>query len=336
MEQGTSRKLPIGIQSFEKLRSADFLYVDKTALVYRLAKEGIPCFLSRPRRFGKSLLLSTFEAYFQGKRELFKGLAIEQLEKEWEQHPVLHLSLNAENYVDSQRLEGILEDQLSGWERIYGNANDKDKSPSRRFMNVIRQAYEQTGQRVVVLVDEYDKPMLNTFDDPELQDKFRSILTGFYTVLKDADRWLQFVFITGVTKFAQMGVFSNLNQLRDISMHPAYTTLCGMTLPEIEATFVPELEKVAEFNGQSHDRVIEELIRRYDGYRFAPEQTDGMFNPFSVLGVLDSGAYRNYWFSTGTPTFLVKVLQKTDYDLRDLVGVEFDAGKRNIGRWLCR
>lgn len=211
------RKLPIGIQSFEFLRSEGYLYIDKTELIYRLVTEGKPYFLSRPRRFGKSLLLSTLEAYFKGKKELFKGLAIEQLEQEWLEYPVLHLDLNAEKYDSNERLEKMLERQLEGWEAQYG-ADKGNMTYSGRFSAVIRRAYEQTGHRVVVLVDEYDKPMLQTFDNPGLQEEFRKTLTAFYTVLKSADPYLQFVFITGVTKFAQMGIFSTLNQLNDISL----------------------------------------------------------------------------------------------------------------------
>ena len=208
------RKLPIGIQSFEKLRQEGYVYVDKTALVYQLAVLGNPCFLSRPRRFGKSLLLSTFEAYFQGKRELFHGLAIEELEEEWTVRPVLHLSLNAEKYDSVDVLRNLLETQLGVWEELYGSKARANPSLSVRFMSVIRRACEVSGQRVAVLIDEYDKPLLRNFHDTKLQDEFRELLTAFYTVLKDADPYLQFVLITGVTKFAQMGIFGTLNQLQ--------------------------------------------------------------------------------------------------------------------------
>ena len=240
----TLRKLPIGIQSFEFLRSEGYLYVDKTELVYRLVTKGKPYFLSRPRRFGKSLLLSTLEAYFKGKKELFEGLAIEKLEQNWFEYPVLHLSLNAEKYDSRERLERMLELQLESWEEMYG-VDKGTMTYSGRFITIIRRAYEQTGRRVVVLVDEYDKPMLQTFDKPDLQEDFRKTLTAFYTVLKDADPYLQFVFITGVTKFAQMGIFSTLNQLNDISFDLEYNTLCGMTRAEIETVFVPELQELA-------------------------------------------------------------------------------------------
>lgn len=315
------RKLPIGIQSFEYLRSEGYLYVDKTALVYRLVTMGKPYFLSRPRRFGKSLLLSTLEAYFLGKKELFKGLAIEQLEQNWYTYPVLHLSLNAEKYDCSERLVNLLESQLGAWEETYG-VTKINKSYSIRFMNVIRSAYEQTGRRVVVLIDEYDKPMLRSFDNEELQDDFRETLTAFYTVLKDADPYLQFVFITGVTKFAQMGIFSNLNQLLDISLHPDYTTLCGMTRAEIEATFAPELQKLSVSNGLTYAEIMERLTSMYDGYHFNYRNWEGMYNPFSILNTFSTGLFGNAWFASGTPTFLIDMLKKTDFDLRELDGIE--------------
>lgn len=315
------RKLPIGIQSFEYLRSENYLYVDKTALIYRLVTMGKPYFLSRPRRFGKSLLLSTLEAYFLGKKELFKGLAIEQLEKDWIEYPVLHLDLNSEKYDSRERLVDMLERQLRTWEERYQTGGE-GITHSGRFMTVIQHACEMTGRRVVVLIDEYDKPLLRTFDNPELQADFRETLTAFYTVLKSADPWLQFVFITGVTKFAQMGIFSNLNQLNDISFVPAYANLCGMTRTEIETTFAPELEALATSIGMTYSETMEQLTRLYDGYRFLEYQKEGMYNPFSVLNALQNQILRNYWFASGTPTFLADMLKKTDFDLRNLEGTE--------------
>ena len=315
------RKMPIGIQSFEYLRQNDYIYVDKTALVYRLVTMGKPYFLSRPRRFGKSLLLSTLEAYFQGKRELFKGLAIEQLETEWKEYPVLHLDLNAEKYDSMESLVKTLEFQLREWEKVYG-MNEDATSYSMRFLSVIKAAYRQTGRGVVVLIDEYDKPMLHSFHDEALQEEFRKTLTAFYTVLKSADPWLRFVFITGVTKFAQMGIFSELNQLSDISLVPQYAMLCGLTRDEIERDFVPEIRALAEANKQTTEETLARLTRQYDGYRFCSDDLPGMFNPFSVLSVMTYLRYKNYWFATGTPTFLVEMLKKTDYDLRTLDGVE--------------
>ena len=215
------RKLPIGIQTFEDIRRKNYLYVDKTALMWTIANIGKPFFLSRPRRFGKSLLISTFEAYFKGRRELFTGLAVEELEKKWEEHPVLHLDLNAEKYDSPERLDAILSNQLTQWEAIYGVGND-ETTLSSRFLGVIRRASEQTGKGVVVLVDEYDKPLLQAIQNEPLLESYRSTLKAFYGVLKSADRYLRFAFLTGVTKFSQVSVFSDLNQLNDISMDYAY------------------------------------------------------------------------------------------------------------------
>ena len=309
------RKMPIGIQSFEKLRRENYVYVDKTALIYKLVSTSNPYFLSRPRRFGKSLLLSTMEAYFLGKRDLFKGLAIERLETEWNTHAVLHLDLNAEKYDSTERLHDMLERQLQKWEETY-ETGGKGITHSGRFMEVIQKAYEKTGRGVVVLIDEYDKPLLNSFQDEELQRAFRDTLTAFYSVLKSADQWLRFVFITGVTKFAQMGIFSNLNQLVDISLTRPYATLCGITLEEIEATFEPEIEQLMESHGLPREKLLAQLTRRYDGYRFSPGNVARMFNPFSLLSVMTFHDFDNYWFATGTPTFLAEMLKKTDFDLR--------------------
>ena len=326
------RKLPIGIQSFEYLRSEGYLYVDKTALVYRLVTMGKPYFLSRPRRFGKSLLLSTLEAYYLGKKGLFKGLAIEQLEQNWYVYPVLHLSLNAELYDSRERLENLLETQLHAWEEEYG-ITDINRSFSIRFMTVIRRACERTGRRVVVLIDEYDKPLLRSFHNEALQHEFRELLTAFYTVLKDADPWLQFVFITGVTKFAQMGIFSNLNQLNDISFDLDYNTLCGMTRTEIETTFAPELHRLAEQDKMTYPEVLEKMTQQYDGYRFThAEEFTPMYNPFSVLSALSKLSFGNYWFASGTPVFLIEMLKRTDYDLRKLDGIEVSSASLSDDR----
>ena len=230
METTPIRKLPVGIQDFTSLREDGYLYVDKTALVYKMVTTGKPYFLSRPRRFGKSLLLSTLEAYFLGRKDLFKGLAIEQLEKEWKVYPVLHLSLNAKFYETKESLEQILDDHLVAWEDKYEITKKKESTNYEgRFMQIIQQACEKTGEKVVVLIDEYDKPLLRTLFNDDLHNVYREMLTGFYTVLKDADRYLRFVFITGVTKFSQLGIFSNLNQLIDISMAPDYATAVSYT-----------------------------------------------------------------------------------------------------------
>ena len=323
---------PIGVQNFEKLRTGGYFYIDKTELIYRIIKTGSYYFLSRPRRFGKSLLISTIEAYFQGKKELFEGLAIERLEKDWSQYPVLHLDLNARQYDRAESLYEELNKYLEIWEQTYGSPYG-DRKPEERFYQVIRYAYKKTGQRVVVLVDEYDKPMLQTFDKPDLQEDFRKTLTAFYTVLKDADPYLQFVFITGVTKFAQMGIFSTLNQLNDISFDLEYNTLCGMTRAEIETVFVPELQELALQTETNYGEAVEQLTRQYDGYRFTPEKGfTPMFNPFSVLNALAKSRFGDYWFASGTPTFLVEILKKTNFDLRELDGIEVSSASLSDDR----
>ena len=318
------RKLPIGIQTFEKLRRGDYLYVDKTDFVWKIASTSTPYFLSRPRRFGKSLLLSTFEAYFEGKRELFEGLAIAGLETEWKQYPVLHLDLNAEKYDSTRALTEILSRQLTQWELKYGKGVDEE-TLAGRFSGVIRRASEQAGCGVVVLVDEYDKPLLQALGDNALLDDYRKTLKAFYGVLKSSDRYLRFVFLTGVTKFAQVSVFSDLNQLNDISLDFAYATVCGITKEELLTTFIPELERQAVANDMTLEEAIETMTRKYDGYHFHPKGA-GTFNPFSVLSSFNKLEFGSYWFQTGTPTFLVELLKRSDYDLRTLIdGVEAPA-----------
>ena len=318
------RKLPIGIQTFSDIRTQGYLYVDKTALVWKIANTGKPFFLSRPRRFGKSLLLSTFEAYFEGKKELFEGLAIEQLEEKWEKYPILHLDLNARRYERAEDLIAMLNQFLEKWEATYGTEK-QDRAPEERFGYVIQKAFEQTGKRVVVLIDEYDKPLLQALHNEELMSSYRTILKAFYGVLKSADRYLRFAFLTGVTKFSQVSVFSDLNQLNDISMSKAYAAICGITKEELLAGFQPELEALAEANDMTMEETVRTMTEQYDGYHFHP-QGAGMFNPFSVLNAFDKQEFGNYWFQTGTPTFLVKSLQQADYDLRTLMdGVEASA-----------
>ena len=318
------RKLPIGIQTFEKIRRGGYLYVDKTELVWKLASSSVPNFLSRPRRFGKSLLLSTFEAYFEGKRELFEGLTIETLEDKWEKYPVLHMDLNARKYECANDLIAMLNQYLEKWEAVYGTEK-QDRAPEERFGYVIQKAYEQTGKGVVVLVDEYDKPLLQALHNKTLLEEYRIILKAFYGVLKSNDSCLRFAFLTGVTKFSQVSVFSDLNQLNDISMSKAYATICGWTKQELLDVFSPELEALANEKELSYDEAVETMTQQYDGYHFH-QNGEGVYNPFSVLNAFDKLEFGNYWFQTGTPTFLVKLLQKADYDLRTLMdGVEASA-----------
>ena len=312
-----TRKLPIGIQTFEKLREENYLYVDKTAMLYQIACNSTPYFLSRPRRFGKSLLLSTFEAYFQGRKDLFCGLAIEKLETEWTQYPVFHLDLNAEKYDSKEALERMLSRNLSLWEESWG-ADAAEDSISSRFAGVLRRACEQTGKQVVVLIDEYDKPLLQALLDEPLLEEYRRILKAFYGVLKSADCYLRFVFLTGVTKFAQVSVFSDLNQLQDISLWPDYSALCGITKEELVRTFTPEIERLGTCNGMDFNATLDEMVRMYDGYHFYPH-CEGVFNPFSVLNACKSKTLDSFWFQTGTPTYLVDLLKQSDYDLRLLV-----------------
>lgn len=315
------RKFPIGIQTFEKLRKENYLYVDKTELIWKMAFASNPYFLSRPRRFGKSLLLSTFEAYFEGKKELFEGLAIEKMETEWKRYPVLHLDLNAEKYDSPKRLEDILDNNLNIWEDRFGK-DVRESTLSTRFSGVIRRASEQAGCGVVVLVDEYDKPLLQALGNDALLEDYRKTLKAFYGVLKSADRYLRFVFLTGVTKFSQVSVFSDLNQLNDISMKSQYATVCGITRQELIDTFTPELQQLAEANQLTWEETLVKMEATYDGYHFC-EFMEGVFNPFSVLNVFDGFKFSNYWFQTGTPTFLVEMLQKSEYDLRTLLnGIE--------------
>ena len=315
---------PIGIQNFESLRKDGYLYIDKTALIYQLATTGRYYFLSRPRRFGKSLLLSTLEAYFQGKKELFEGLAIGKLEKEWTEHPILHLDLNIARYASTSDLEDILNRNLVAWEKLYG-ADPAERSLPLRFAGIIDRAYHKTGQRAVILIDEYDKPLLQALHDEELQNQLRNMLKPFYGVLKTMDRAIRFALLTGVTKFGKVSVFSDLNQLNDISMDFSYATLCGITPNELTAVFEPEIHQMAQRNQSTEEEIVNEMIRQYDGYHFHPDG-EGVLNPFSVLNAFDKLEFGNYWFQTGTPTFLVELLKKSDYDLRLLIdGIEAPA-----------
>ena len=299
----SSKIYPIGIQDFEKIRQGDYFYIDKTALVYQLVKTGSYYFLSRPRRFGKSLLLSTIEAYFQGKKELFAGLAMEKLEQQWTKYPVLHLDLNIEKYNEPDSLNRILNETLLEWEASYGTRTGED-SLALRFKGVVKRACEQSGQRVVILVDEYDKPMLQAIGNPSLQEEFRNTLKPFYGVLKTMDGCIKFAMLTGVTKFGKVSVFSDLNNLKDISMDRRYLNVCGITEKEIHANLEDELQELAAVQGLSYEETCAQLKAWYDGYHFAPS-TEGVYNPFSLLNTFDSLAFGSYWFETGTPTYLV-------------------------------
>ena len=311
-----NRKYPIGIQSFENIRKEGYLYVDKTALVYQLVQTGKYYFLSRPRRFGKSLLLSTLQAYYEGKKELFEGLAMASLEKDWKTYPVLLLDLNAQRYDSVDSLTSILNDTLCEWERLYGT-QESETTLSLRFKGVIQRAAEKTGRNVVVLIDEYDKPMLQAIHNKELQSSYRNILKAFYGVLKSKDAYLQFALLTGVTKFSKVSVFSDLNNLMDISMDNRYATICGITEQELVTDLGEYIRDLSETLQMSYEDLLRELQERYDGYHFV-ENSEGLYNPFSLLNTFARKKLGNYWFETGTPTYLVELLKENHYPLEHL------------------
>ena len=309
-------KYPIGIQNFEDLRRNGYKYVDKTNFVYKLADEGKYYFLSRPRRFGKSLFLSTLEAYFQGKKELFEGLAIYDLETEWKKYPIFHIDLNTANFREKDSLYNVLNDYLTGWEDKYGTRNS-EVTLALRFKGVIARAAEKEGCGVVILIDEYDKPILQTLRDPELQAEHRAQLKAFYSFLKTQDRYIKFAFLTGVTKFGKVSVFSDLNNLTDISMVHRYVNICGTTEEELKSYFKEGISELASANGDSESETIDKLRMRYGGYHFE-KNSEGIYNPFSVLNTLAKHRYKDYWFETGTPTFLIELLKAHGYRLPDL------------------
>ena len=308
-------KYPIGIQNFEDLRRNGYKYVDKTNFVYKLADEGKYYFQSRPRRFGKSLFLSTLEAYFQGKKELFEGLAIYDLETECKKYPIFHIDLNTANFREKDSLYNVLNDYLTGWEDKYG-ARESEATLALRFKGVIARAAEKEGRGVVILIDEYDKPILQTLRDPELQAEHRAQLKAFYSVLKTQDRYIKFAFLTGVTKFGKISVFSDLN-LIDISMDYRYVNICGTTEEELKSYFKDGISELASANGNSESETIDKLRMCYGGYHFE-KNSEGIYNAFSVLNTLAKLRYKAYWFETGTPTFLIELLKEHGYRLPDL------------------
>ena len=328
----TIMKYPIGIQDFESIISGGYVYVDKTGLIYRLVTEGKIYFLSRPRRFGKSLLVSTLEAYFQGKKDLFKGLAIDGLETEWAEYPVFHLDFNGEDYTCIGSLEKKLEKFLSTCEAIFGKSPD-GQTLGARFGDLLKTAHEKTGRRAVVLIDEYDKPLLDVLDtgmtiDVEgnrllQEDHHRNILKGFYSVFKAADADLQFVLLTGVTKFSQVSVFSGFNQPSDISLDARYEALCGITEEEMYRYFAEPIEALAQKYKCSTEEMKLRLKLQYDGYHFSDELAD-VYNPFSILNAFDKKRIADYWFATGTPTYLIRLLNHTNENLNELTGKYYD------------
>ena len=320
----TAQKLPIGVQSFEVLRKNNYIYIDKTEFLPLLLSNRV-YFLSRPRRFGKSLLLSTLAAYFRGQKELFKDLYIEHAEEElareenreaWQQYPVLYLDFAGKNYQTKEDLIERLSLNLRSWEKTYGVDKISD-SPDEQFAYIIEQIHALYGKQVVVLIDEYDKPLYESLEDSELNSVYRGVLRGFYSVIKSQDAYIRFAFLTGITKFSKVSIFSGLNNLEDISMDNAYAGICGITEQELEANFDPYIRVLAEKKQITYDETIALLKANYDGYCFAAEG-ENVYNPFSLLNVLKKSLLQNYWFATGTPTFLVNYLKKAHYFIPNL------------------
>lgn len=313
-------KYPIGIQSFDRIIEDGYVYVDKTELIYNLTHESSIYFLSRPRRFGKSLLVSTLKNYYLGRKELFRGLAMERLETEWAVHPVFQVDFNGAVFSNAGQLEAMLRDYVEGWERMYGLVPDKELGWGLRFRHVLRAAHEQTGRRAVVLIDEYDKPILDVLDvDASLEDRHRNVLKAFYSVFKAADEHLQFVLLTGVTKFSQVSVFSGFNQPKDISMDGRYEALCGITQDEIDRYFPQPIADMAADYRCTPGEMKQRLKQQYDGYHFSKRLTD-VYNPFSLLNALDSRSVDDYWFRSGTPTYLIRLLAHFNENINELTG----------------
>ncbi|MCC8119185.1 MAG: ATP-binding protein [Bacteroidales bacterium] len=317
-------RYPIGIQWFPNLRERGYAYVDKTEIIYRLTHTFDACFLSRPRRFGKSLLLSTMEAYFKGERELFQGLAIEKLEKGWVKHPVIHIDLNNGTFTSVEMVEKSINEELNRLDRIYG-IDTKGDTLGARFEAAITRAYQLGGRGVVVLIDEYDKPMLDIIGDEKTQDAYREVLKPFYGTLKKNEKYLRFIFITGVTKFAKLSVFSDLNQLKDISLLPDYDTICGITPEEMLTYFLSGVEEFARAKGWSLDELVKKLEEKYDGYHFSAAMR-GVLNPFSLINALCDKSLNDYWIQTGTPTSLVKFMQTRHTPVDELEGYRATGG----------
>ena len=329
-------KYPIGIQSFEQIREDGFVYIDKTALLYDLITKGKIYFLSRPRRFGKSLLISTLENYFLGRKELFRGLAIDSLEKEWAEYPVFHIDFNGNNFTSPLELKKVIETFVAKCEEKYGK-DSLAETYGTRLSYVFEKAHEKTGRRAVVLIDEYDKPLLDVMNTgisspivegeiKTLEDFNREILKGFYSVFKLADKHLQFVLLTGVTKFSQVSVFSGFNQPKDISYDARFDALCGITKDELITFFKDQIKELGDANGMTEEQAIAKLKRKYDGYHFSKQKND-IFNPFSILNCFDSMDFRDYWFATGTPTYLMRLLADNHVNINELAGKEYPAAE---------
>ena len=327
------RRYPLGIQTFQKIIEENMLYVDKTELIYKLTQSYSYVFLSRPRRFGKSLLVSTLASYFRGEKELFKGLAMERLEKQWKKHPVIHLSLASVKEIEPEKIEESLSDRLRDIEHQFG-IERKSNILGSRLKDIIQQTTEQYGEKAVVVLDEYDAPLLNVLHDEQRLTQVRQLMRTLYAPLKDCDPYLRFVFITGISKFSQLSIFSEINNLKVISMMPEYATLCGFTQQEIEENFQDGIKRLAEKEELTVEQTLDKLRQTYDGYHFAAN-SPGVYNPYSIINALSDGTFDNYWFSTGTPSFLVEMLRKFHTDISRIDGseaevAEFDAPTENM------
>ena len=300
---------PVGIQTFERIRKENKLYIDKTEYIYRMTHSG-GCyfFLGRPRRFGKSLLVSTFESYFSGKKELFEGLAIEKLEQEWMEYPVLHFDMSGGKHMEKEQLEDYLSNRLEAEERKWGITHTK-RGANDRLTELITTAYEISGKQVVVLIDEYDAPMLDVAHDKETLDELRNVMRNFFSPLKMCEPMLRFVFLTGITKFSQVSIFSELNNIKNISLDDEYAGVCGITKEELLTQMSEDIDMLAEAQGMTREETIAKLKENYDGYHFSPASPD-VFNPYSLLNCFDDKNFGAYWFSSGTPTYLINMLRK--------------------------
>ena len=308
MEKRQMKRLPVGIQTFEKIIDGDYLYIDKTRYIWNMIHLGSYVFLSRPRRFGKSLLISTLQAYFEGRKELFKGLYIDSVEKEWTEYPVLRFDMSMGKHMEREQLERYLIYILGENEKRFGIASDHP-DPNVRMTNLISQVHEKTGRKVVVLIDEYDAPLLDVVHEDTKLPVLRNVMRNFYSPLKAADPYLQFVFLTGITKFSQLSIFSELNNLTNISMDPEFSGLCGITKEEVLTQAQDYIEAIGTANDWTREETIDKLTQQYDGYHFSAQSSD-IFNPFSLLQAFNKKRIDNYWFASGTPTYLIEMLRK--------------------------
>ena len=311
------RKYPLGIQTFENIVKGNYVYVDKTALAYQMVHENKYCFLNRPRRFGKSLLVTMLQAYFEGKRELFEGLAMEHLEHEWFSYPVIHLDISKGKFYDMASLHATLDSLLADYEAKYSLHVEYEKAYNVRLQNIIKAAYAQTGREAVVLIDEYDAPMHDSMKNSDLQEQIRNAMRNLFSPLKGEERHLRFVFLTGISKFSQLSIFSELNNITNISMLDKYSDICGISRKELVAVFGADIRELATENEMTYDEALSELQHHYDGYHFSGRGED-VYNPYSLFNTLASNEFDDYWFSTGTPTFLIELLQEKHLDMLEL------------------